>query len=99
MVVYSLWPYRLWQVEELHSLYLLWQVAELHSLYSLWPYLLWQVAELHSLYLLWPYLLWQVAEGEPRLLSAFKELVKNDYPLAEALYAGGVFAVSQSVGN
>ena len=28
-----------------------------------------------------------------RLLKAFKELVANDYPMAEALYAGGVFAV------
>ena len=28
-----------------------------------------------------------------RLLRAFKELVANDYPMAEALYAGGVFAV------
>ena len=64
------------------AILLLWQVEELHSLYLLWPYLQ------------WPYLLWQVEEGEPRLLSAFKELVKNDYPLAEALYAGGVFAVS-----
>ena len=32
-------------------------------------------------------------EEDNPLLKAFKELVANDYPMAEALYAGGVFAV------
>ena len=32
-------------------------------------------------------------EEKNPLLRAFKELVANDYPMAEALYAGGIFAV------
>ena len=31
--------------------------------------------------------------NEPQLLSSFKDLVENDYPLAEALFAGCYFAI------
>lgn len=33
------------------------------------------------------------SEDEPALLTAFKKLVDEDYQMAEALYAGGVFAI------
>ena len=31
--------------------------------------------------------------NDPEILRQFKQLVNDDYPFAEALYAGGVFAV------